>query len=921
MNVSHGGRNTKLSRLTLWLDSLCILLRSAEKTKLRTDVCTKIEPPEMDDSMLYNAINNNSSSCGTTTNIYTNFITRIFSSCCKNETVVESIPRSTWIKYDGSTLYDTREYVQQSDKVNTGQTVTNNEVQETTGFTDEKPGEVSDIAAPVNYIMSNSATNADLGDFLSRPVRIASYTWDLGLSLDQTFLPWKLFLNTASIKEKIQSYSLLRGNLHIKAMINASPFYYSAAIISYEPMTELFPATIVNGAASEELVPLSQRPNIMLYPQDSMGGELMLPFLYYKEWLSIKSDFDVSAMGACRLRSFDILRSANASAGASVTITILAWMDNAVLSGPTIEGVLQSSKGKIKKDEYGDGPVSKPASAIARATGALSQVPVIGPFMTATSMIATAVAGAAKIFGYTNPPNIDNTNQMRIGMLPLLATTDISVPYEKLTLDCKNELTIDPKVCGADVGDQMDFDSICSRESFLMMATWNTADVSDTQLCAVGLTPAAVKTAAAQKVYPVPMTMVSQCFKQWRGVISVRLKILSTSYHKGRLIITWDPAKANSTQTDYPRIYTHVLDIAQDKDITFDVPWMQETALLPVNNSLTNNYSDSSAVLNTRSDYNGILSVRVYTQLTAPVQTAPIKILVYMSGKEMIFAQPTSIPLDVSPYAQQSEFVKEAKVVELGPKTVTDDNIALVYNGESVRSVRTLVRRATNYFTNSQNTAVAANKGYVSNVARMNRRPLYPGYDLDGIHTAVGLTSGLNKAYNFVNWTYGNWFEQCYVGQRGSINYMFNYDFVGRAWWASRDDQSLVSADYLMVVTSGSQNVNSVAYYNTINGPLGLKGIAVNTETNRSNLVQFPFYAPVRFLGAAPVRRTLGSSYDYSNIDTIRYGTGFYAATGATSGPGMIQLYAAAGTDYSLIFFLNAPTLYKYTGIPVPPVL
>nr|WPR17994.1 MAG: capsid protein [Chemarfal virus 27] len=887
---------------------------SAERTKLRTDVRTKIESPEMDDSMLYNAISNNDSSCGQATNVYTNFITKIISSCCRNETVIETVPRSTWIKYDGSTLYDNNEYHQQSGIISDVKPISNETNQQTTGFTDEVPGEVMDIAAPVNYIMSNSASNADLGEYLSRPVRITTITWALGGSLNSTFKPWQLFLNTTDIKNKIQSYSLLRGTLKLRVLVNASPFYYSSGLLSYQPLVLFNPAQIVAGNNDEDLVAYSQRPHINIYPQTSQGGELTLPFIYYKEWLDITSNADVGDMGECTLKSYDILRSANASAGANVTITVLAWMEDVVLSGPTISGVLQS-------DEYSSDPVSKPASAIAAAAGKLSSAPVIGPFMTATSVAAGAVSGVAKMFGFTNPPNLEKTAQFRSNSLPLVATTDIGAPYEKLTLDSKNELTVDPKVCGADIGEQMTFESICARESYLTQLTWNTADAADTQLGAVGITPCQIRTSTAQKRYVTPMAMVAQCFDKWRGTISVRLKVLNTQYHKGRLIITWDP-RNDSSQTTYPRIYTHILDIAEENDYTFNVPWMQSAAFAKIDRTMaTNHYSPTSAVLATSAFYNGILTVRVYTQLTAPVQTAPLKILVYVSGSDMCFIEPQAIPLDISPYAQQSEYKLVSTVKDIGPPTITDENIYLVYGGENINSVRTLMRRMTNYMYIANITSGGTTKAYVSVVQWANRRPLYPGYDLDGVFTATGITSGIGQNYNFVNWTYANWFEQCFVGQRGSINWMMQVQTNTPDMFLSRDTLQLVRSNYMPVLTQGSQNTSSAAYYNTISGPEGLRGFAAANNTSNSLLAQVPFYSRFKFQSTAAAARTLGIAVDDSNVDTIKFGGRAFNSTSATAQNGFITLFCAAGTDYNLIFFLNAPVLYKYQTVPTPQVL
>lgn len=58
------------------------------------------------------------------------------------------------------------------------------------------------------------------------------------------------------------------------------------------------------------------------------------------------------------------------------------------------------------KDEYGQGVVSTVASGVAKATGLLTEIPVVGPFATATSMVAGATARVANLFGWTNVPNV-----------------------------------------------------------------------------------------------------------------------------------------------------------------------------------------------------------------------------------------------------------------------------------------------------------------------------------------------------------------------------------------------------------------------------------------------------------------------------------------------------------------------------------
>jgi hypothetical protein len=209
-----------------------------------------------------------------------------------------------------------------------------------------------------------------------------------------------------------------------------------------------------------------------LYPQNSQGGEFTLPFLYHKNWLNATSSTDLENMGTILLNSFGTLKNANGLTTDSINIKVYAWAEDIEVAGPTIELAVQSGSGKsvrkhkAKDDEYGKGIISKPASAIARAAGALSEIPIIGPFATATSYAAGAVADIASLFGYTNVPVIDDVQPFYSKPFPNLASTDIGTPVEKLTLDSKNELSIDPKITGVDVEDELTIRSFVSRSIY-----------------------------------------------------------------------------------------------------------------------------------------------------------------------------------------------------------------------------------------------------------------------------------------------------------------------------------------------------------------------------------------------------------------------------------------------------------------------
>ena len=107
-------------------------------------------------------------------------------------------------------------------------------------------------------------------------------------------------------------------------------------------------------------------------------------------------------------------------------------------------------------DEYStDGVISKPASAISKASGMLSELPVIGPFMEATSQVSGAVGAVASWFGWTNVPVIDDVKPFKDLPFHSFSSSEIGQPIEKLTLDPKNELTVDPRVVGLDGKDEL----------------------------------------------------------------------------------------------------------------------------------------------------------------------------------------------------------------------------------------------------------------------------------------------------------------------------------------------------------------------------------------------------------------------------------------------------------------------------------
>jgi len=807
---------------------------------------------------------------------------------------------------------------------------TDDSVEQNVGFADPPNNVISSIPHPMSYLKVDNSQNIELGKFLNRPVQIYSTQWGVGNTIDaasHNFNPWNLYFSKASIKRKLDNYYMVRCNLHLKFVINASPFYYGCVLCSYQPMPNFNPAPVVLSASDRlENIPFSQRPHIYLYPQNSQGGEMVLPFLYHKNWLNATSDTDLTNMGIMYMNSFDALANANGVVSDNINIVVYAWAEDVEVAGPTPSLAVQGS------DEYSHaGTVSKPASAIARAAGRLSQLPIIGEFATATSYAAGAVADIAALFGYTDVPVIDDVHAFQPKAFPNLAATDIGMPIEKLTLDSKNELSIDPKIAGANVDDELVISSFVTRESYIFNSTWAATDVSGSSLIFSKITPNLMGTeviTGAVVTYGTPMNHVAKCFKYWRGDIIYRFKFICTKYHRGRVRVNWSPFGDIGTLGDYTtESYTRIIDITEENDVEFVVPFTQPTSFLKTSPHLGNQVKQSDVNTGGIGEFhNGTLTMRVLSEQTSPVTSADIKILVFVRGADNLeFSCPVDISSKHSPYVVQGDcYDDDTSMYELGVKpSVADNNINLVYMGESISSLRTLMRRKARYLRLSRDQLYTLDLRCVF-YSTLGRLPMYPGFDPSGINEATGLAVATTHPYNFVAWNYTTWFSTCFVGNRGSYNYVIHpytpTDVLSLEVARSDEIHSNFTDNLVRQYSAISQTVNFERdFVNSDVFSMGMSGTSLLSQKNLAGAtVSLPSYSRFKFLGNNVMSRTKGTSVDETDVDSFVTMATVEYINGASNDLQFNQdMYVSCGTDFSLVFFLNVPVIYVYNSIPV----
>jgi hypothetical protein len=296
----------------------------------------------------------------------------------------------------------------------------------------------------------------------------------------------------------------------------------------------------------------------------------------------------------------------------------------------------------------------------------LSSAPVIGPYARATALAASAASAIASLFGFSKPLELERTI-----IVPKtthdMATSAGKDDCHKLSLDPKQELTIDPRAFGLSNKDEMEIANIASTESYTSTFTWTSGNSSPagTILWNTIVDPGDFTLYTATSPDINRITMTASCFavapfQYWRGSIKYRFQVVCSALHKGRLRIVYDP-EIEVTTNDPTRItpeynlgYQTVVDISETKDFEITVGWGQGSSyrqsafyegISPLDSITPINYNSSTNTFG-----NGVLGVYVMNELQTLVHLLMIVTLLFQCQLVQILrlhVQQTNLFLDL----------------------------------------------------------------------------------------------------------------------------------------------------------------------------------------------------------------------------------------------------------------------------------
>lgn len=859
------------------------------------------------------------------------------------ESNVEVVTKNTTLDYECKIAHKTsiKNFILQSGDISDSHPVT----KQTLTFVDNSEGDVDVIQYSKNPMASLNATkNTSLAKFLSRPVLIDTRTWsttDNPGILGSTIQPWYLFLNNSVITNKITNYAFLRAKLCIKIVINATPFHFGLVRAAYEPNVN----AANNGSRSSVIrtntvsslplvVPYSQLPGMWIHPSDNSGGHLEIPFFKANNWLNLTSAYSTQTMGVVYYYVTSPLGVASATGSSSVTIDTFAWLEDVELSGSTEKLALQA------KDEY-DGIISAPASAVASIATHLHKAPIIGKFARATTIGASAVANIAAMFGYTNTPVIEDIPARMPTIGPSLASSEIGAQINKLTLDPKQELSIDPTLHGISSDDEMSISNIITRKSALMVAGWSTtasvgtvvfnANVSPQLFNAVNILNAGL-VLKSRRVYHTPMSYVGMMFTHWRGDIIFDFEVVCTKFHKGRLKIAWDPLGNNGTVAlPENTVYTTILDIGENNKASLRVPYHQAFAWSRMRGIARDNWSVGNSLPVDDKYDNGLLIASVLTPLMSPVTPQNITILISVRGADNLeYANPRACLGDTTATPPPSFFAVQAKdevdiessEEEFGDTGTMHPQRYSLNFGECVPSLRTLLHRMSVYDT-STSFASAATR-FASFQKSYTRLPLMYGYDPLGTSIASNILGTGSSRFNFCPTHPITYVAMMYGAFRGGVNYSANigadlYPYVGDVRVSRITDGTSPGQRRGSVLTTLNSGVTADPTYAFLNRyTTGTAGATyTNTQTNGAITWNQPMMSATNFNFCDPTFSSTGNPTDQTDLECSLLEILFKQSTANTvTDVATMVTYAGAGVDFTCLWWLCCPTLDYYSSFP-----
>lgn len=471
--------------------------------------------------------------------------------------------------------------------------------------------------------------------FMERMILIDRYTWDANLGVIQID-PLKELLNDRELRKKLDNNRILHACIKVKIVVNATKFHIGRATASVlqSPNPKL---PYQDGFLPEHMPTLAlqmQLPHLFIDPSTSSAGEFCIPMMLRKEGYDL-TDLAEEVVALVHIVPTTPLKLAT-SGVPRAGISVYASLEGVSLSVPTPE-VLPTRFSEVQETS-----ISARLEKVKNYASLLTDVPTIAPYARGTEIIASLGGKLASRMGFSKPPSMEASKGYHKTYGESFSSTHQQSTAVSLTYDPKCETTVDPRIAGVDVPDEMSFSHLVSQDCAIHRFTWASSAVDGSVIYSTAMNPTSVpeidgSPPALRYVIP-PVAHVAGVHKYWRGTVRIRLQLVTSQIASGRLRLLFGPQGFSST-VPYNVTKSVIWDIHETHDISFDLPWAVPQPYLRIPDFSHPGQMETGYDLATT---NGMFQVRVENELVGPEGELPgAEVLVSMSIPDLEVWEPT----------------------------------------------------------------------------------------------------------------------------------------------------------------------------------------------------------------------------------------------------------------------------------------
>lgn len=447
--------------------------------------------------------------------------------------------------------------------------------------------------------------NSNIETFLRKPYEVASGTL-VGASFPPVFYDVMEFLNSVELyNSKLKGFYGVRATPVFTLKITANRFTSGLYALSFLPTggSGGGHADIVDRGRSFTRTQRSQLLTAYVDLNIDSSIQLTIPWTsVFPYWQTRRIGVQTFLQSPGRLILYRFVAPVDITGAVPVaTYSLYVHYEDVILYGAAIPQsgapdffAEYQAGGRIRRSARGEkdiasqemettGPISGGFSLVSKAASALSTIPTLTAIATPVAWVTDALARAASWFGYSAPAVLDSPVRMYHETVPYLSTFDKHSVAEPLGLSAKNFLSPVDGLAGTSF-DEMSIDYIKSKFAFFEDDVWSTTDAIGTVITNLTLAPRNFGTSqvdGSTTLYsPTPLSMLCRMFKFWRGSIIIKIRIVKTEFHIGRLQIIYDPLAGSTpgavNASGAAHTYRRILDIREGNEVDIVIPYISE---------------------------------------------------------------------------------------------------------------------------------------------------------------------------------------------------------------------------------------------------------------------------------------------------------------------------------------------------------